>query len=153
MVNDNPESDNLVDKPKNPKKKKIIAVLLILVILLGGVAYLVFTSDWYYMERNTKPGPYKRVNFVPENREVTNGKLTRTPDGLVVMDLQGTYAEMGYAHGLLMGEYIKYTVELMVRLTRTPAIYANAHAANEYYFQRNETYHESEIHNTLSSST
>ena len=144
MKNNFSETD---DRPKNQRKKKIYAILLILMILLGGVAYLVFTSEWYITQVNTNPGPFKRINFVPENKAVSNGNLTRTPEGLVIMNLEGTYAEMGYAHGLLLGEYIKYSVEYMLLLTKTPKVYAEAHAVIEEYAVINETYHESEIHN------
>lgn len=128
-------------------QKKVLAVIGIITVLSGT---LFFT--WYYMT-NANPssqvfGTYHRLDLSPYNwAMVEHGKIYNR-SGLLVMDLNGSYAQMGYAHGQLVGPLIRYSIEVTFQMVFSGNkttydwyhdIYVNSH------FTINSTYHSKEL--------
>ena len=93
---------------KRNKKVIFLSLLVIIVISIAATAYFLYPSS------NDLPKIYRKIVFQPEDHQISHGSIYSTPEGLIVMDLNGSYEEMGYAHGVLMGEYIRYMIEYLI---------------------------------------
>jgi hypothetical protein len=96
-------------KPKNRKK---MMALILLGIILGSTAIMMFV---FSPRNNQMGGKYDKVNYITSNATVLHGSVERTPEGLIILDLNGTYEEMGFAHGQLVGNEIRYMVEYVIQ--------------------------------------
>ena len=128
---------------KNNKKVIYISSILIIVISIAATVYFLYPSS------NDLPRIYRKIVFQPEDLQISHGSIYSTPEGLIVMDLNGSYEEMGYAHGVLMGEYIKYSIEYLVNsdlFNGDLEKYAELHdILIPTYFEHNYTMHDGEF--------
>ncbi|MFA6866257.1 MAG: hypothetical protein WCR54_01940 [Clostridia bacterium] len=110
------------------KKRNIFIIVIILILIIVISTVVVYLNSETYFNKNLgKPSTYLEVKFdtLPQNQ--SHGSLYRTDDGLLVLDMNGTEAEMGYSHGYLLGNQIKYTVEYALTISESLSVYNDMH--------------------------
>ena len=151
-INKKEKKGNGIINKNNKRKTWAIGIISIVVFsgIYAGVYYTFFQDTEIKRE-------YDEIDLTDFENTVTHGKtyILNMGDGFshLVMDLNGTYTEMGEAHAQLVGKYIKYSISYNIRavfrdgftnynLLRNPD-------ENSYlysYINRNATYHNEEIH-------
>ncbi len=143
------------DQPK--KKTRILVVTGLVVLILSGI------GAYFLLRPQVQPGTYYEVDFSGFERTVANGKTYYLDlgDGMShkIMDLNGSYYEMGYAHGELVGNYIKYSVSYAFNTLfggDLAAYDSFTKETGEFYILDyavfNETYHLEELNGILDAS-
>ncbi|MBD3351708.1 MAG: hypothetical protein GF364_09510 [Candidatus Lokiarchaeota archaeon] len=106
------DDERPIENGQKPKSIKKVAIIGMMIAFLGGsipIAFILLNNPF----GDHLGGIYDEVEidaYIPNT--VDHGKIY-TINNHVVMDLNGTYEEMGYAHGLLAGRWIKYSMEYM----------------------------------------
>jgi hypothetical protein len=100
--------------------RRVVAVTICVIAIVASASilvYLLYASNPTQMSATM--GTYRKLDLSPYNfRMVEHGKIynlsryhSGLPHSVFVMDLNGTYAEMGYAQGQLVGPLIRYMVD------------------------------------------
>jgi hypothetical protein len=93
------------------KRNNVIILSSIMAVIIIGAGVGTY---FLYLELS-QTTPLEVLDFPGAPRSVPNGSIYNNSYGMVIMELNGSYYEMGYAHGQLLGEFIKYSVEYSVR--------------------------------------
>ncbi len=126
-------------------KRFILLFVLITLILSASFVFYRYGGYWYNYYIKTQ-GKYMDVGLPTTPQNHPNGLLYRTEEGLMVLDLNGTESEMGFAHGFLLGDVIKYSIEYNLAIIQSVSRYEEFH--NDIipsYLVRNSTYYSEEI--------
>ena len=131
---------------KMSKVKKILIIIVILLLTVMAIVFpIILRSEAYFNWQLNQHGKYLSINFLSDSVIHNNSRLYNY-EGLTILDMSGTEAEMGYSHGYLLGNYIKYSVEYTLTIIGNLSGYNEMHDnILPYYLLRNSTYYSEEI--------
>jgi len=95
QIQPNVNNKNQLAQKKGSNKYYIIAIVVVVIIIFSLLTYIII---------------YGNSDEIIEVLEVDNGEIIdykiRNGQGYIVLHLEGSYYEMGYAHAKLIGDYI-----------------------------------------------
>ncbi|MBN1328836.1 MAG: hypothetical protein JXA54_05125 [Candidatus Heimdallarchaeota archaeon] len=124
-----------------PRKTSIITISTLSVILILA------SIGTYFLVKEYRSTPMDFLGFNNLLKTVPNGSVYNTTEGLVIMELNGSYSQMGYAHGQLIGQFIKYSIEYVITgvLSGNIVDYQEICNAIDTYVNKSKDMHSEEI--------